>query len=632
MNRIFCWWLNTNFKTRLASVVILLISIITSNTIFATLISIQSELIAADSRVCRDLSIVLAHHSISLIQENSDTQLKNFFEELYLSTSTINYIALFDADKNLLFSFPMNIVLPQAIFDATDNTRSITLATTDFFFNIPTISVFSDSRHKIFDSVLPLVQDDSISGFLQLGLTSNPAISYSLRIAQDFSIIVFVAIWLMFILGTTFNLFVIAEPMKKLLIGLQNIASGNFNQRINDLVKGEVGDLIISFNEMSRRLLSYEKENIMQLISEKAKLEALVSTIADGAILLDTELRLLFVNQIAVKVFQWSNKDLIGNVIFQYLPIHVNEALLPILNSMIRAICLDNSVLQTQKISIDLHNESLKTFRFLLSAVSSYRHRGFSGVVITIQDITRETQLNEAKNQFVSNVSHELRTPLCNIRSFLETLIDYSSRLTIQQKNKFLAIAYSETQRLNILVDDVLDLSRLESVHHYILSSVVLQDVVVYIVKASQIIALNKKIQIVIEAHGSIEKALAHKSSLCQVLSNLISNSLKFTHRGGKIIIRIYPIALSRRNCIYRQYSRYVRLEIVDEGVGIDKAYQKQIFDRFTRIENNIHTLKGTGLGLSIVKNIVQKHNSAIVVYSEAGIGTSLWFDLPVSG
>lgn len=473
------------------------------------------------------------------------------------------------------------------------------------------------------------MQNDSFCGFLQFGLSFDLGIFCFLKMAQAFSVIIFVVIWFMFALGAVFNFFIISDPVKRILMGLQDISSGQFGCQIDYSLEGSIGNLIIGFNEMSKRLLLYEKKNVMQLMTEKIRLEALVSTIADGAILLDTELRFLFVNQVAIRVFHWSNKDLIGEMIFCHLPVHVSEALLPILNTMISLNCLDNKILQTQEVSIDLYHGSLKTFRFLLSTILSYKNRGLNGVVITIQDVTREAQLNAAKNQFISNVSHELRTPLCNIRSFLETLIDYDSKLTSDQKSSFLSIAHHETQRLNTLVDDVLNLSRLDSEYCYSLYPVKLSNAIFYTVQASQIIALNKKVEIVVEGRSQIENVLAHESSLCQVLSNLISNSLKFTHRDGKIVVRFYPlIALLDDFIDPDQQIRLFRLEVVDEGIGIDKVYQKQIFDRFMRIENNIHMLEGTGLGLSIVKNIVEKHNSLLDVHSELGIGTSFWFDL----
>ena len=157
----------------------------------------------------------------------------------------------------------------------------------------------------------------------------------------------------------------------------------------------------------------------------------------------------------------------------------------------------------------------------------------------------------------------------------------------------------------------------------YILESIQLVHTIMYIIRLYQIMALNKKIEIISEISVLVNEIIAHENSLCQVLSNLISNSLKFTHAGGKIIIRVYPVYL-----YMTQKSMSVRVEIIDEGIGINKMFFKQIFDRFMRIENHIHILEGTGLGLSIVKSIIQKHESDIYVYSEVSIGTSFWFDL----
>lgn len=627
MNKIFQLWLNVGFKTRLISMTILILSILISNFVFYTLFRIQSELINTDQRFCRDFSIILANDIVHAIENNNITELNNFIEAIYLTTSSIQYIRLFNINGDLIFSFPICDLNSQDLINLGN--QIVTTQKYGYISSLEnTIDIF-EFKYSFIETFYPLSADMKNLGFLQLGLISNSSIVYVTKILQDFSILSFVSIWLIFILGLVFNFLIMIDPISKVLIGFQNIISGNFGYKVTSDFQGELSNLSLSFNEMSECLQFYEQKNVAQLVSEKAKLQALVSTIEDGAILLDTELRLLFVNKVAIKVFHWFNKDIIGQVIFQYLPIHVNEALLPILNNMVKSNCLYNEVVQAQEVIIDLNYESIKTFRFLLSTVVNKNAEGLTSVVIAIQDITRETQLNEAKNQFISNVSHELRTPLCNIGSFLETLIDYSHKLTFQQKSQFLQIAYSETQRLNILVNDVLDLSRLESEYNYLLKQVVLINTISYIVQASQIIALNKKVKIVLEIHASIKKLLAHEISLYQVLSNLISNSLKFTHKGGRIIIRVYPLLNGYKFTeFYRINPEIVRLEVIDEGVGIDETFQPQIFDRFMRVENNIHTLKGTGLGLSIVKSIVEKHNSVIYLHSEVGIGTSFWFDL----
>lgn len=627
MNRISQLWLNINLKTRLMSVTTLSVSLLMSSLTFWALTTIQKDSISTDTRFCRDLSMLFTYSIVDLIDRNNYKELISFVENIYLSTSSIRYIQVFTSNGDLSISLPFYDNSFHGLLQLYQNI--LQLKSQDYLFNIPIINYSIILHDSIINLTIPLIKNGKNLGVLNLGINSNPSIVSASQLIQDVSVAIFVSIWLMVIISAAFNALIITEPIKELLLGLQNIASGNFSQKITSSFDGELGNLIVSFNEMAERLESYEDKNVEQLTSEKAKLETLVATIADGAILLDTELRLLFVNPIAIKVFHWSNKDLIGTMIFQHLPRHVNEALLPILNGMVKSNCLENNIPQTQEICVDLNYESLKTFRFLLAMVLDQNNKFLRGLVITIQDITRETQLNEAKNQFVSNVSHELRTPLCNISSFLETLIDYDHKLSLKQKMQFLSIAHAETQRLNRLVNDVLDLSRLESEYNYILEPIQLINTISSIIRASQIIACNKKIQIIFEISSCIKLVLAHESSLCQVLSNLISNSLKFTHIGGRIIIRAYPLFLPNgynlNHCV--SFS-IVRLEIIDEGIGIDKNFQHQIFDRFMRIENYIHTLEGTGLGLSIVKNIIEKHNSKISLYSEVGIGTSFWFDL----
>ena len=627
MNKIWQWWLSINWKTRLISLIILVISVIMSTTAFIVLIYIQHELIEANLRFFRDFSSLLAYSIESLIYFQSKIETLSFIEKIYLNNSSIDYLSLFDSEGFQLFSFPIDNLFFQYLnnlsLNITDIKGSATLS------KISLLNLSIDFTHGMTHCLVPLIIDDKVIGFLQLGLKFDNGTIYLTKLFQGISILTFSSVWFIFILGIAFNFFIIMNPITELLIGIRNILSGNFSYRIYSLVRGELGHVILSFNNMSERLQFYEKINILQLNVEKAKLESLVATIADGAILLDSELRIILVNRIAVKVFHWVNKDLIGNLIFSHLPVHVNEALLPILNKMVKSTCLDNKNVPLQELRINLHVESLKMFRFLLSTIPNYNRQSFNGIVIIIQDLTKENSLNEAKNQFISNVSHELRTPLCNIGSFLETLIDYNHKLSQQQKKQFLGIAYAETQRLNSLVNDVLDLSRLESKCSYSLKPLHLHDCIFYLVQASQIIAANKKVQIIIEFHNNAQEVFAHKSSFCQVLSNLISNSLKFTHYRGRIIIRVYPLLIQKHNVrFYQCSSNFVRVEVIDEGIGIQTVFQKQIFDRFMRVENNIHILKGTGLGLSIVKNIIQKHNSSINVHSEVNIGTSFWFDL----
>ena len=134
-------------------------------------------------------------------------------------------------------------------------------------------------------------------------------------------------------------------------------------------------------------------------------------------------------------------------------------------------------------------------------------------------------KLNKAKNQFISNVSHELRTPLCNIGSFLETLLDYNDSLNEKQKKHFLKIANNETQRLSRLVNDILDLSRLESNFKYDLSKINLVHLLNYILNTSQIIASKHHIELILEVEPDLSNILGHESSFVQVISCLLYTS-----------------------------------------------------------------------------------------------------------
>nr|YP_009541626.1 two component sensor kinase [Synarthrophyton chejuense]AYR05635.1 two component sensor kinase [Synarthrophyton chejuense] len=620
-------WSNINLKTRLMSVTTLSISILMSSLTFWALTTIQDYSVSTEIRFSRDLSMLFTYNLTNLIDSNNYEELRSFIENIYLSTSSIKYVQVFITKGNFSISLPFYDNSFHKLLQLHQNI--LQLKNQDFTFNIPIVNNSTIFNYSMTNITIPLIKNGRDLGVLNLGINSNPNIYLASKLIGDVTLSVFVSIWVMVIISSIFNFMIITEPVKELLFGINSISSGNFSQKITSSFDGDLGDLIISFNKMSEHLESYEKKNVYELTSEKAKLETLVSTIADGAILLDTELRLLFVNQIAIKVFNWSNKDLIGTMIFHHLPLHVNEALLPLLNRMVKTNCLEKNFPQAQEICINLNYEFFKTFRLVLATVLDQKNQVLTGLVITIQDITREANLNQAKNQFVSNVSHELRTPLCNIGSFLETLIDYNFNLSFKQKMQFLRIAYSETQRLNRLVNDVLDLSRLESEYNYTLQPTDFIQTVTSIIRTSEIIAFKKRIQIVCEISIYVKLILAHESALCQVLSNLISNSLKFTHSGGKILVRIYPLLL-RDNYDKKKESLFsnIRLEIMDDGIGIDKNFHKQVFDRFMRIENYVHTLEGTGLGLSIVKNIIEKHNSKIYICSEVGVGTSFWFDL----
>nr|YP_009294497.1 two component sensor kinase [Asparagopsis taxiformis]AOM65980.1 two component sensor kinase [Asparagopsis taxiformis] len=624
------WWSSMNLYTRLMVFTTLSISLLMSSLTFWALTTVQDDSILTDTRFCKDLGMLFVSNIIDLIEINDTKKLFSVIEKIYLSTSSIRYILLFRVDGSLLFGLPLysqdiqNVLqLHQDIFQ---------LETQDFLYGTSVVEYSTIFHDHITDIIIPLIKDGKNLGSLNLGINPNPTLLTASRLTRDISIVIFVSIWFIFIIGATFNALTITKPIKELLRGVRNIAAGNFSQRIVLPFDGELEGLIISFNDMAERLESYEKNNVDKLISEKVKLETIISTIADGAILIDSELRFVFVNQIALKVFDWSYLDVIGKSIYSNFPVHVNEALIPILNSLVQSSYFDTSMSTKEEVYIDFDYESNKIFRFVLSTVIDPTSNLLTGIAITIQDVSREFKLNKVQSKFISNVSHELRTPLCNIGSFLETLLDYNASLSNLQKMQFLTIANNETKRLSALVNDILDLSRLEAQYQYELKPVSLKSILSSLIKTSQLIANNNNINLKLEVDPRIDLILAHESSLWQVLDNLLSNAIKFTGVSGEIILRSYLVHTDRcHDDIHYNITdivEYVRIEVIDNGIGIDKVYHKNIFDQFIRIENSVHTLQGTGLGLSIVNNILKKCDSQIMIHSECFVGTSLWFDL----
>ncbi len=597
----------------------LVVSIVMSGLTFWAVNTIQTDARMNDTRFGSDLGLLLAANVAPLVAEDNRTELARFSHRFYSSTSSIRYMLYADADGNIFFGIPFSdsevqnsltiqrrIQLPENFSERSD---------------LPMVRQHLTPDGEVTDVFVPIVYENQYLGVLAIGTNPNPTAVTSSHLTRDVTIAVFVSIWVMVILGAVFNALQITKPIQELVVGVRNIAKGNFKQRV-DLPVGagvELSELIASFNDMAERLERYEEQNIEELTAEKAKLETLISTIADGAVLLDTNMQIVLVNPTARKIFGWENKAIEGeNALFNF-PVGVQVELTRPLYQMARG-----ELREDAEFRITLTEPSNRTLRILLSGVLDSTRETVKGIAVTVQDITREAQLNEAKSQFISNVSHELRTPLFNIKSFIETLYEYGEELSDVERQEFLETANRETDRLTRLVNDVLDLSRLESCKIYQFEAIDLAAPIEQILRTYQLNAKDKGIELLQEVEPDLPAVHGHYDLLLQVFANLVGNALKFTEAGGKVTLRAYSVHQSE------QGEPCVRIEIADTGIGIDAVDQEAIFDRFFRVENRVHTLEGTGLGLSIVKNIVERHRSRVCLASEVGVGTTFWFDLAV--
>jgi two-component system, OmpR family, sensor histidine kinase NblS len=608
----------------------LVVSLIMSGLTFWAVNTIQQDARLSDTRFGSDLGLLLAANVAPLVGEDNRTELARFSHRFYSSTSSVRYMIYADADGNIFFGIPFSdsevqnsltirrrIQLPEDFADHSD---------------LPLVRQHLTPDGEVTDVFVPLVYEGKYLGALAIGTNPNPTAVASSHLTRDVTIAVFVSIWVMVILGAVFNALQITKPIKELVVGVKNIATGNFKQRVDLPVGGgvELSELIASFNEMAERLERYEEQNIEELTAEKAKLETLVSTIADGAALLDTNLQIVLVNPTARRIFGWEGKAIEGTNALYSFPVAVQVELTRPLYQMARG-----ELKEEAEFRITFTEPTNRTIRILLNTVLDLSKENIKGIAVTVQDITREAELNEAKSQFISNVSHELRTPLFNIKSFIETLYEYGEDLSDAERQEFLETANRETDRLTRLVNDVLDLSRLESCKVYHFEAVDLAQPIEQILRTYQLNARDKGIELMQEIEPDLPPVLGHYDLLLQVFANLVGNALKFTESGGKVMIRAHlltsePTHGEPSGSLAQHSPRLVRIEIADTGIGIDQEDQDAIFERFFRVENRVHTLEGTGLGLSIVRNIVQRHRSRVCLVSEVGAGTTFWFDLAV--
>ena len=632
--RLARWWAEFSLQTKLLAAATLVVSLVMAAIAFFALNGIQADVRMSDTRFARDLGLLLSANVTPLVAEGNDRELAAVAERFWKSSRSLRYIFFADPDGIIYLGIPISgtsggselllsrrLELPQDLLQRSQG---------------PLIRQHLSPDGQVTDVFVPLVAGDRYLGVLALGINPNEAALASAALSREVTVAVFISIWVLVILGAVFNALTITQPVKELLRGVRSIATGDFEARIALPVGGELGELLEGFNDMASQLEAYNEANIEELTAAQVKQQSLIATMADGALLLDAEGRLVLVNPTARRLFRWEGRKLEGNLVSEELP----EVLALELQAP-----LDN-LLSGDKDSSDVRcsfGEPPRTLRIVLQSVRDASGESLKGIAVTIQDLTREVELNAAQSRFISNVSHELRTPLFNIKSYVETLHDLGDQLSEEDRKEFLAIANAETDRLTRLVNDVLDLSRLESDRVWAMGPVELRPAMEQTLRNYRLNAEDKGVNLQLAVDEQLPAVRGNWDLLLQVFDNLVGNALKFTAGGGSLKLTAYPwpdictldpsTAPSSDNptCALTAPLPRLRVEIADSGAGISREDQQRIFERFYRVENAVHTEVGTGLGLSIVKGILEKHGSGVRMASELGVGTTFWFDLPLA-
>lgn len=389
---------------------------------------------------------------------------------------------------------------------------------------------------------------------------------------------------------------IILNPLKELEQLTSTIASGNFHKRVKINSKDdEIQRLGKSFNYMAEQL-----EITMERFKDKQNgLEAILKSMGSGVIAFDRDMNVLMINPYAKKIFGISG-EIIGNKLLDYIT--------------------DKEVLKAffdekDRVEIEVnYNDDPKILK--IRKASIINEPEIIGTVVVIQDITDIKKLENMRSQFVANISHELKTPLTSIKGFAETLRYVDDDET---RNKFLSIIDEESDRLARLLEDILCLYEIEQKRSTVLEEFNVDEEIekVYMLLNDQ--AKKKGVEIFLDTNSNCV-LMGDKDKFKQMLLNLVSNSVKYTEKGGKVRVESYNRDMN------------LILVIEDNGIGISAEDLPRIFERFYRVDKaRSRESGGTGLGLAIVKHIVRLFDGEINVTSELGVGTKIVITIPIN-
>ena len=636
LEKINLWWARFNLRSKLLAFGTLVVSFIMTLITFFALSSIQKDAGMNDTRYARDLGLLLSGNVTELVAKNQTRELFNVAEKFWRSSRNLRYIFFTDPDGFVKLGIPVSATTSDSETEgALQLTRKLQLPSElKKQPQFPLVRQHSTPQGQVTDVFVPMLWKGEYLGTLALGVTPNKKALATAALTREITVAVFISIWVLVIIGAVFNALTITRPIRELVIGVREIAKGNFKSRVDLPMSGELGELLTGFNAMASRLEEYDAANIEELKAAQVKQQSLIATMADGALLLDEQGNIVLVNPTARRLFRWEGRNLEGQNLLNQLP----ESLVKELETPITSLL--NNFGDSDDLRCNLE-EPPRTLRIVLKSVRDTTGETIKGIAVTVQDLTREVLLNAAQKRFISNVSHELRTPLFNIKSYVETLYDLGEQLTKEEQKEFLGVANSETDRLTRLVNDVLDLSKLESGRTIQLEALSIKEAMEQTLRNYKLNAEDKNVKLVLSVENNLTFVLGNWDMLLQVFDNLVGNALKFSQEGGTINLKAYtwpdicvasPVDLDNKapHCEILSPMPKIRVEVSDTGCGISEIDQQRIFERFYRVEDSVHTEVGTGLGLSIVKGIVDKHGSEIRMASEPNIGTTFWFELPL--
>jgi len=366
----------------------------------------------------------------------------------------------------------------------------------------------------------------------------------------------------------------------------------------NSSLKKTISDLNSTLGLLKKRINSLENEN--------SWIHAILNSMVEGVIAVDKDTRVLSLNPTAENIFNIAPNNALGRIFLEVFP---NNDIAEVIAQVLK---------KGEFISKELALIWPVRKIFQVNASPLFESGTINGCLLVIHDITEMRRLETMRRDFVANVSHELKTPLTSIKGFVETLLEGAMEDKENSIN-FLKIINNHADRLNTLINDLLDLSHIESKEIMLKKEkFILAELVDEVMLGFKSQAKKKAVELRFELPKDLE-ILADKSKIEQVFTNLINNAIKYNKDKG--FVRIY----------FEQSANEIKIIVEDSGPGIPARDIPRIFERFYRVDKaRSRELGGTGLGLSIVKHIVELHGGTTGVESTEGLGSKFWFILPI--
>ena len=362
----------------------------------------------------------------------------------------------------------------------------------------------------------------------------------------------------------------------------------------------------------SERLKKEKEENLLELASSKSRLKTILESITDGVLVVNKSAEVVYYNYASLKLLGFEEIK-IGEQILEKLPEAIKE-------KVDRYLQPGSNISKSRTVQIEINNGS----QIFIEAVCSPVHNadgGFSGVVIVLNNITEFKKIETIKNQFVSMVAHELKAPIAAVSGFIKLILDKSFNITKEQQEDYLKRSGVRLTGLLDLVNDLLDISRMETkTKQREIEDIDVKEIVINTIKFLEIDLKNKEISVETNFENELPHLKADQNEITRLFTNILSNAIKYNKTGGSI-----NVSLSTSK-------NYLVAKIKDTGIGMRPEEKSKLFNEFFRAKNKFtQNVSGTGLGLSIVKRIVDSYYGKIDVDTEFNVGSTFIIYLPIN-